>query len=360
MRPSATSANEAFDSERLGGSRDSGVSVVVLRGLVEAVEQKGVARSELLGRLDLPPGVLSDPEGRLPWATIYLACEAAVTLTEEPALGLHWADALSERTFVPISHLIAHSSSLRDGFELLSRYFQLLCDQTVHRFLDIDHHLPLQCLPLASESPIVQRFSAEMMVGGFWRLIGSFSPRARPERACFAFPAPSHAAEYARFFEGAERFDQPFTGIVLDGALLVVPSPQRDDDVRIALEELAAQRLRRIQRRTPYAVRVREHLVEHAWPHRTDMPSVARAMHISVRSLRRRLVAEGTSYDEVLHEALAIVAKRFLRNPNRTIQAVAYDMGFSDASTFHRAFKRWTGTTPNAFRERELGLDGRG
>lgn len=87
------------------------------------------------------------------------------------------------------------------------------------------------------------------------------------------------------------------------------------------------------------------------------MQSVARALELSVRSLRRRLAAEGKAYDDVLHEALAIVAKHFLRDPSRTIREIAYEMGFSDPSTFHRAFKRWTGTTPNAFREHEMRIE---
>jgi AraC-like DNA-binding protein len=106
--------------------------------------------------------------------------------------------------------------------------------------------------------------------------------------------------------------------------------------------------------RTPYAMRVRELLVEKAWPDRMDMKSVAKAMEISERSLRRRLAAEGRSYDDISSEALAIVARHFLRDPRRTIGEIAYEMGFSDTSAFHRAFKRWTGTTPNGYREELL------
>lgn len=95
------------------------------------------------------------------------------------------------------------------------------------------------------------------------------------------------------------------------------------------------------------------------FPHRTDMQSVARALDISVRSLRRRLEAEGKSYNDILNEALATVAKHLLNDPRRTIQEVAYDMGFSDPSTFHRAFKRWTGVTPSAYRESQLNTDDR-
>ena len=88
-------------------------------------------------------------------------------------------------------------------------------------------------------------------------------------------------------------------------------------------------------------------------PQRADMSTVARALGMSVRSLRRRLAEEGKSYNDLANEALAAVAKQLLRDKRRTIQETAYDLGFSDTSTFHRAFKRWTGMTPSTFREAE-------
>ena len=83
-------------------------------------------------------------------------------------------------------------------------------------------------------------------------------------------------------------------------------------------------------------------------PHRVAMRKVARGLGISVRSLHRRLTEEGQSYVSLANEASALLAKQLLVNEGRTIHEAAHTMGFSDVSSFHRAFRRWTGTTPRA------------
>jgi AraC-like DNA-binding protein len=99
-----------------------------------------------------------------------------------------------------------------------------------------------------------------------------------------------------------------------------------------------------------YVERVRRHILDGAAPDRRDMQTVARALGLSARSLRRRLAEEGTSFREVVDAALGTLAKRLVSDEDRPIEAAAYAMGFSHPSAFHRAFKRWTGATPAASR----------
>lgn len=344
-------------AEQVGINRDSTVSVRVVRALLEVVEQKGVPLERFLRVAQLDPEEVHATDARWSRARVYGLCEAALELTGDAALGLHWAETVGDGTFVPISALIAHSPTLRQGFESLAHYYRLLSDQASFQFIESDDKVTVRGARIAGGSLRMQRFVAEMMAAGFQRLVRCVRAHARPESVNFEYPAPSYAAEYVRVFGDVVRFDQPFTGLVFDRALMDLPAPHKDEDVHEALKGLAERRLLRITQKTPYALRVRDLLVQQACPLRADMTTVARQLGMSVRSLRRRLAEEDKTYNDVATEALVIVAKQFLGDKQRTIQETAYEMGFSDTSTFHRAFKRWTGITPSAYREAQLAGD---
>jgi AraC-like DNA-binding protein len=330
--------------------REFTLSGRVVQALLEAVESAGVPRMRLLRAAELEPEQLESAGFRVPCSEVYRLCELAIDVTDDPALGLHWAEKLSGDTFNPISHMLAHSATLRQAFEALSQCRRLLTDQASYELLESGDSVTVRCVPPASASLIARRFTAEMLLTSLVRLIRSFSVHARPRRVSFEYAAPPYSEEYTRVFEGAERFKQPFTGIVFDSVLMNAVSPHKDDDVHRALRSIAEQRVLQLTNRMPYSVRVRDFLVQQAPSGRAEMASVARSLGLSVRSLRRRMDAEGKTFNDVANDAQAIVAKNLLRNTDRTIQDLAYQLGFADTSSFHRAFKRWTGTTPLAYR----------
>jgi len=347
-----TNESEAGLARQLD-AREASMSLRVVRGLVEALEQVGVSRDKLLQTAELDPIELDDEDASVPRSVVYGLCERALDLTGDPAFGLHWCERLSGTAFNPVSHLAAHAATLRQGFESLHRFHRLLNDQPSFRLSERDDKVTVHCFNLSDASLRMQRVSAEMLVLGIVRLIRSFCPQARINDVSFAYPTPEYHGEYTRVLELVPRFAQPHTLIVFDRALMNVTSLHKDEDVHEALRVIAERRILRLTEHSPFTLRVRDLLVEHG-PTQADMDRIARALGLSKRSLRRRLVSEGSSYKAIVKEALAIVAKRYLREKRLTIQETAYEMGFADSSTFHRAFKRWTGNTPGSYQDKRF------
>jgi AraC-like DNA-binding protein len=335
---------------RAGATREPTVSMRFVQRLVVAMERAGVPRVELLRALKIDAAQLDAADARLPGARIRSIFGLGIDLTADPAFGLRWVKWMNPTAFAPLSNLVAHAASLRHGFESVSAFEGLLFDGACFELLERGDRATVRCFSLTDAPPHIRRLAAEMVVTAFFLMIRFFDARVRLKRVCFQHAAPPYREEYTRLFQGAERFKQPWNGIVFDRALLDRPSPFKDEDMHSALRAVAERRIQRLAHRVSHAKRVREFLSDRGWRRRVNMKTVARALGLSVRSLRRHLCDEGVSYKAIENDALALVARRLLCDEQRTIQEAAFEMGFSDTTAFHRAFKRWTGTTPSALR----------
>jgi AraC-like DNA-binding protein len=328
--------------------------MIVLRGLVAAAEEAGATRSAMLQALGMQPEQLEAPDARLSLADIYRACEVALDLTGDAAFGLRWTEHIMERGFGPVSHALAYAPTLRRGFELLTHFEPLLYDgESPHRVIEDGARCIVRRVGWAAPNARAQAFSSELILAGFMKLVRVYDVNAQPRRASFQHTAPAHADVYARIFGPNVQFEQPFSEVELDIGLLDQPSPHADATMQAALQHIAEQRMAALAQHTPFAVRVHKLIVERH-PERTSMAAAAEALALSERTLRKQLSAERTSYRELEHKALETIATQLLQIEQRSIQEAAYEMGFSDASTFHRAFKRWTGKTPRALQARTM------
>jgi AraC-like DNA-binding protein len=97
-------------------------------------------------------------------------------------------------------------------------------------------------------------------------------------------------------------------------------------------------------------MRVKVALLEHLPSGHVSEEEIAQGLHLSLRTLQRKLRDEGTSYKELLDETRRELATEYIKNPHVSISEITYLLGFSEPSNFSRAFKRWTGSSPSAFR----------
>jgi AraC-like DNA-binding protein len=86
-----------------------------------------------------------------------------------------------------------------------------------------------------------------------------------------------------------------------------------------------------------------------------NQQQIADALHVSNRTLQRKLKEEGTSFMGLLQDTRLQLARKYLRQPSRSVVETSYLLGFSEPSTFSRAFKRWTGVAPAEFRDTPAG-----
>jgi AraC-like DNA-binding protein len=168
--------------------------------------------------------------------------------------------------------------------------------------------------------------------------------------ARFRCPEPAEVHDYrTRFCENAS-FDAERTEVLLDAGCLDLPVIQDDGSLAAFLREAPANLLVKYRNDASISAQVRRRLrrIEPAgWP---DLPALSRGMRLSQATLQRRLKDEGLSYQQLKDDLRRDLAVDLLSYTAESTAEVAARLGFSEPSTFHRAFKKWTGLSPGRFR----------
>lgn len=326
------------------------VSILMVRTLVEAVERAGVHRDRLLTAAGIDAAQLDDSSIRLSLAEYDRVQLAALAVSGDEALGLRIGEHASSAAFDVLGHLTEHAATLRQSVETIIRYSHILSVGPDATLCEEGETASIRYAFPHGPSPTV-RLVAELATSGLLRLIRLFvGSDARPRGVFFEYEAPAYHAEYTRAFDGVERFGQAFTGIEFDRAWLDRTQLHTNAELYTVLQDQAERALSRVTRSADLAELVRAHLATHDPANMPTMDVVARHCGVSARTLRRRLLAEGVEYNVLLDRVLTGFAKRLLEGPRGSIHETAYAMGFATPAAFHRAFKRWTGMTPTAYK----------
>jgi AraC-like DNA-binding protein len=193
-------------------------------------------------------------------------------------------------------------------------------------------------------------FRAETLLIVAHRFSGWLIRRRIPlRRVELAYSAPPHALEYDLLFGAPCVFDAPATALVFDAALLSEPVLQDEAGIAAFLRRAPQDVLSRIDYGSTTAARVRR-LVGQSFPGALPTEAeVAERLSVSPQTLRRQLAAEGTSFQHIRDQMRRDHAIAALAEGRTPIERISEQLGFSEPSAFHRAFKRWTGATPRAY-----------
>jgi AraC-like DNA-binding protein len=325
------------------------VSILMVRALVGAIERAGGSRDRFLSEAEIDPRLLEDGDARLPAMAYLKSIDAALSVSGDPAFGLHLGEQARAMMFDVVGPLAEHAATLRQALENMPRYSRLIAEGHDPELREKGSVATIRFPSLRGDLPAV-RVTAEFAMAAMQPILRLFAgDQARPTLVSFAYPAPDHVAEYERIFGGAARFDRPFTDMEFPRAWLDMPQLYQSPDLYELLKTQADRTLGRLDRDAPLSQRIERILASHDLRELT-MDDVARELDLSPRSLRRRMAAEGVRYNELVTRSRMHAAKRLLERPNASIQETAYAIGFASPAAFHRAFKRWTGMTPKRYR----------
>lgn len=344
--------DERSEASRPGGARASAlprISTIFVRALIEAVETAGIPAAEFVNAAGVSSEQLANAYGWVDVAELDRLTGRAVELTGDSAFGLHWVERSPLMKFDLLAMIIASAPTLREALGCLLRFQAMVFERPELEVVESEGRVQLRVFPVAS-TELALRLRTEMTVLAFVRLMRYVgAPSEAVLRIAFMHRAPDYASEYARLFDGRACFGQAHSGVEIDPSWLDRRLLHANAELYRLLIIQGQQVLATIQSSAGYVGQVRSYL-RRVFPRLPQMPEAARALALSERSLRRRLSEEGWSYSTILQESQLLLAQQLLGDPSLSIQRVGSDVGFSSTTAFHRAFKRWTGESPAAFR----------
>lgn len=170
-----------------------------------------------------------------------------------------------------------------------------------------------------------------------------------PSQVCFAFPVPTDSSvrrAYEDFFACPVRFDDSHTRVRFPAGYLSIPLPHSDPGLRSLLDQQAQALLRALPDSDSFDRALQQVMVRLLPEAAATLSRAAGALHVSPRTLQRRLDARGMSWQQLLDRTREQLARHYLADASLSLGDIALLLGFSEQSAFTRAFRRWTGSTP--------------
>lgn len=322
-----------------------------VRAALVGARRRGIDVTPLLREAGIDPQDIGDAQGRVPAAQFVALTKSLWAALDDELLGLCRAP-LRVGTFAMMAHAVVHCSpDLRTAIRRADRFYRLfpagprfsLSEQPGVARVEFD----------LTDYDDPDRFAAESLLI-VWHRSASWLIRRRIDlhEVELGYPAPPHALEYGLLYGTTCRFDAPATAVTFDRALLDQPVVQDEAALRAFLRRAPWDILARMDYGQEVSAQVRRLLNQALGGGPAGLPGpdqVAARLAISPQTLRRRLAAERTSFQRVRDQLRRDVAVSALTRADTSIEALSARLGFSEPSAFHRAFRRWTGTTPRSY-----------
>lgn len=322
--------------------------------LWKLLDEAGVDAWGVFAAAGLDPARPAQPGARLPADAVRRLWLQAVAVTGNPCLGLdfarHWHPAAGHG----LGFAFYASSTLLEAMERFVRYYRVVGDIAVPK---LEEEAGGFCVSLRvpSGEPPVPHPALDAVFASLLTLArNNAGPAFGPLRVALSRPAAGCAPRFEAFFGAPVEFDAPRYAMLFDKEALLKPLPTGNPELVRSAEKLLRDHLSRMER-TDVTARVRRFLVEALASGEPSAAQTARALTMSVRTLQRRLAAAGTTFARVLDETRRELALEYLREAGQSIEETAFLLGFAETASFNRAFRRWTGVSPRAYRSKNGG-----
>jgi AraC-like DNA-binding protein len=327
------------------------VAICFVAAALEALRARRLNPEPLLSQVGLSASLLQMPQARIS-AQKYGQLWRLIAATLDDEFFGQDSRRMKVGSFAMLCHSVLGCKSLGHALERSLRFYALLLDDiqgTLTRAEEARIALNERA-GAAKHRPFAHEALLMMLHGVACWLVGRRIPILR---ARFSYAEPAYSAEYRLMYCTELEFDAPETAIFFDARYLDLPIVQNERSIKEFLRTAPENILVKYKNGSSLSARIRRRLRQCLPGEVPDFETLAGELKMTAATLRRRLSEEGASYQEIKDQLRRDLAIGYLSHSDRSVMAIAQELGFSERSAFHRAFRKWTGASPGEFR-REL------
>jgi len=347
-----------------GGSMERMITVPngYVKHLLSHARLQGYDLNNLLSHVGISPDDI-EQQTEFPADKFGQLYQRIIWITQDESFGMLSGGRVPNGTFRMMCHSIIHCKTLERALRRCSDFYEICRGSKVKpvvmrkgRYAKISFAPTQELTPdefsqlLGNEKPDQIRTSLSVWQHFTSWLIGT---RLELKAAYFSFPKPENSEYYATLFRSEIRFDQHDNAIVFPSRYLDYPIIQNEESLHGFLKTAPYQLLVMVDDDKSLKSQVVAMIGKDFSREMPSAEEVANVLHMSVSTLRRRLLDEGTSYQKIKDDCRKGAAINYMNSPQLSINDVAGLMGFDEPSAFFRSFKKWTGMTPGEYRKSE-------
>ena len=325
------------------------IAICFVAAALQSVRARDLNPDELLANVGLSSSLLLVPQARVS-AKHYGALWRSIALALDDEFFGQDSRRMKAGSFAMLCHSVLGCKTLGQALERSLRFYALILDDisgTLERGAKEARIVLHERTAGAGQRVFAHELLLMLLYGVSCWLIGRRIPILRTE---FSYAEPGHSAEYRLMYCADLRFEQSNTLIAFDSSYLDLPVLQDERSLKEFLRTAPESILLKYKNGSSLSARVRRRLRQFLPGEVPDFDQLAMDLNMTAATMRRRLHEEGASYQSIKDQLRRDLAISYLSHTARSVMDIALELGFSERSAFHRAFRKWNGASPGEFR----------
>ncbi len=320
--------------------------------VAQALDERGIDSRAIFSSAGIDIRTARDPSTRYSADQMTLVYELAEKATQDPSFGLSIAEHVHPTSLHALGYSLFASDDLQSFCRRIVRYFGLVSTNAVTEIEETEDEFRLSMLPATGQTAYAPQDAWLATLLRFSRFI--YRPNFDPRRVSLRRPEPATGiSRFSDWFRAPIEFGSAKNTLAFDIRDMHVRLPAANAELARQNDHVVLGLLRQIDR-SDILAQVRASFIALLPSGDCSKQSVAAQLNMSERTLQNRLVARGTTYTRLLSETRRELAEQYMQQSLHSISEVAFLLGFSEISSFSRAFRAWTGESPSSYRERRL------